>query len=218
VNSLYRTTVNLSSHAKRPYASKQREAAAATTRKNLLHAAKTLFARRGIDAITIADIAAKADVSPSTIYTLFKSKEGILRALVEETLFGDRYRVASERLDGIADPVEQLVLTATIARAIYESEEAELGLIRGASAFSPELRKLEQTFEEARFSLQRERVERLYAQGRAKQDLPLEKARRLLWMYTGRDVYRLLVKEGGWSPDDYERWLARTLVDALVAT
>src|SRR5262245_54017964 len=36
--------------------------------------------------------------------------------------------------------------------------------------------------------------------------------------YTGRDVYRLLVKEGGWSADEYERWLAGTLIDALVAT
>jgi hypothetical protein len=36
-------------------------------------------------------------------------------------------------------------------------------------------------------------------------------------MYTSRDVYRMLVHEGGWSPDRYQEWLSRTLLDALVA-
>ena len=37
-------------------------------------------------------------------------------------------------------------------------------------------------------------------------------------MYTGREVYRMLVEVGGWSADKYEAWLAAALVDALVAT
>ena len=45
----------------------------------------------------------------------------------------------------------------------------------------------------------------------------LDDARRILWMYTSRDVYRMLVHESGWSPDRYQEWLARTLLDALVA-
>jgi hypothetical protein len=36
-------------------------------------------------------------------------------------------------------------------------------------------------------------------------------------MYTGRDIYRMLVSETGWSPDRYQEWLSRTLLDALVA-
>lgn len=202
---------------KRSYQSKQRTEAAAATRARVLKAAKSLFTRRGIDAVTIADVARAAKVSASTVYSLFKSKEGVLRALMEGTLFGGRYRTALARLDGISDPVEQLSLTAAIARAIHESESVELGLMRGASAFSPELRKLERSFEEMRFEMQRERIERLYAAGRAKAGLELEKARRLLWMYTSRDIFRLLVQESGWSPDEYEAWLARTLLDALVA-
>jgi hypothetical protein len=35
-------------------------------------------------------------------------------------------------------------------------------------------------------------------------------------MYTSRDLYRLLVQEGGWSSADYEKWLADTLVATLV--
>lgn len=41
-------------------------------------------------------------------------------------------------------------------------------------------------------------------------------ARRILWMYTSCDVYRMLVREGGWTPDQYQAWLSDTLVKALV--
>jgi hypothetical protein len=36
-----------------------------------------------------------------------------------------------------------------------------------------------------------------------------------MWMYTGRDIYRMFVLECGWSSDEYEDWLARTLIRAL---
>ncbi len=46
--------------------------------------------------------------------------------------------------------------------------------------------------------------------------LDVEQARRILWMYTSRDVYRMRVQDGGWSPQRYQEWLSRTLVEALV--
>lgn len=202
---------------KRPYASPRRTKAAAVTRKGVLRAARSLFAHRGIDAVTIAEIAEKAGVSASTIYALFKSKEGVLRALMEGALFGARYQAMTARLDALEDPVEQIAATAVVARAIYENETAELGLIRGASAFSPALGRMEKALEDTRFALQQKRIERLYAAGKAKKGLPIEKARRLVWMYTCREIYRLLVQEGGWTPEDYETWLAEALLDALVA-
>ena len=202
--------------AKRSYDSSQREEAAAATRASVLSAAKALFARRGIDAVTIAELAAKAGVSASTVYALFKSKEGVLLALVEGSLFGEAYREAIKRLDGVTDPVQQIALTPQVSRAVYESESTELGLMRGASAFSPALRKMEQGLEDTRYAAQEARIKLLYAHGRAKKGLPLEKARRLMWMYTSRDIYRMLVTEGGWTPAQYETWLSQTLLDALV--
>ena len=206
----------MSSRGRRAYAGKRREEGAAANRERVLEAARALFTRRGIDAVTLAELAERAKVSVSTVYAVFKSKEGVLQALMESALFGQRYRAASARLDEVSDPVEQIAMTAAVARAIYESESAELGLMRGASAFSPSLRKMEQRFEATRFAMQEARVKNLYAKGRAKKALPLDKARRLLWMYTGREVYRLLAQEGAWTADEYEEWLAETLVAALV--
>ena len=33
--------------------------------------------------------------------------------------------------------------------------------------------------------------------------------------FTGRSLYRMLVIERGWSSDDYEHWLANTLITML---
>jgi hypothetical protein len=45
-------------------------------------------------------------------------------------------------------------------------------------------------------------------------DAPLCRVRDILWMYTGRDVYRMLV-ERGWSSEEYGKWLVDTLIRAL---
>lgn len=201
---------------RRAYVSVQREKSAETTRTRVLRAASSLFSRRGIDAVTIDEIAARASVGGSTVYAIYGSKAGVLRALLETTLFGKAYRSALTRLEGALDPVERLAMTASVARAIYESESREIALIRGAGAFSPALRRLEQGLEERRYRLQAQRVYGLHAAKLLRKGLTLPKARRLVWMYTARDVYRLLVLEGGWSNDAYEAWLRETLVAALV--
>jgi AcrR family transcriptional regulator len=182
----------------------------------VLDAAKKLFARRGIDDVTVAEIAERAGVAAATVYALYKSKEGILRALMRAALFGSRFQEARARLDGVSDPVRLIALSAHVARAIYESESAELGLLRGSSAFSPALRKMERELETMRFEMQAERVRQLFAQAKQRQGLKLDDARRILWMYTSRDVYRMLVHDGGWSPDQYQQWLSETLLRALV--
>lgn len=207
----------MSKGGKRRYSSELRSRAAEATRARVLDAAKKLFMRRGIDGVTIAEIAGKAGVAPPTIYALYKSKEGILRTLMRDALFGPRFQQARAQLDGVTDPVRLIALSAQVARAIYEGESADLGLIRGASAFSPALRKMEQEFEAMRFEMQEERIQLLFTAARQRKGLALDEARRILWMYTSRDVYRMLVHEGGWTPDQYQQWLSDTLLTALVS-
>jgi len=36
-------------------------------------------------------------------------------------------------------------------------------------------------------------------------------------MLTGRDVYRMLVRQRAWSPEKYQNWLAETLVHSLLS-
>jgi AcrR family transcriptional regulator len=206
----------MSRRQRKQYVSELRSQAAEATRNRVLNAAKTLMGRDGIDRVSIAQIAQKANVAVSTVYALYGSKEGILRGLMKKALFGPPFQSARAKLEGVTDPVRLIALTAHVARAIYEGESLELGLLRGASAFSPALRKLEQEFEKMRLEMQEDRVRLLFAQSKQKKGLELEEARRILWMYTSRDIYHMLVHESGWTPDRYQDWLSDTLVNALV--
>ena len=82
----------------RPYLSDIRSQAAGATRARVLQASKALFGTRGIDRVTIEQIAKKAKVSVSTIFTLYKSKEGILRELMKSALFGQHFQIRAQPL------------------------------------------------------------------------------------------------------------------------
>ena len=47
-------------------------------------------------------------------------------------------------------------------------------------------------------------------------NMPLPKISDILWAFTGRDLYRMLVIERGWSSDEYEHWLAELLIQTLL--
>jgi AcrR family transcriptional regulator len=201
--------------APRRYQSERRRQTADDTRRRILDASRALFSRDGIDCVTVEKIAARAKVATSTVYALFKSKAGILRELTRDAIFSAQYHAATAQIDGTRDPIALLKLTAKVARTIYENEAREIGLLRGASMFSAELKKLENEFETLRFELQRARIELLFENALLPDGMSVDAARRIMWMYTSRDVYRMMVVDGGWSPDHFEEWLANTLVSAL---
>jgi len=200
---------------KRSYDASARQLAAEDTQERILDAARKLFSRAGIDAVTIAELAEQAGVAGSTIYAAFGSKVGILRALMSRAIFNADYERIAEGLRGVQDPVEALRMTAAVARSIYEGEAREIAVLRGVSAFSKDLKKLEREFENKRYELQGQRLSSLFDSGAQRAGLSLEKARDLMWMLTSRDVYRMLVIESRWLPADYEKWLAESLVREL---
>jgi AcrR family transcriptional regulator len=149
------------------------------------------------------------------VYATVKSKAGLLHSLIHEAIFGPRFQQALKQLEGVADPVRRIALSAHVARAIYEGESAELALLMKASAFSPELRQTQLAFETLRREMQHERIEALFAAGRAREGLTKDAAATLLWMFTGRELHQKLVHEAGWTPQRYQDWLERTLIENL---
>jgi AcrR family transcriptional regulator len=202
----------------RRYNAELRSVRALETRQRILTAAKGLFNERGIDNVTVDALSAAAGVSSPTVYALFRSKAGILKALIEGAFFGDAYKTIAERTEATSDPIELLRITASISRTIFDTEREEIGLMRGASAFSPELKQAEVEFEQIRFELQERRARLLVRTNAAARKLGLAKVRDIMWMYTGRDIYRMFVLERGWSSQEYEDWLAKTLIRELTVS
>jgi prophage antirepressor-like protein len=82
---------------------------------------------------------------------------------------------------------------------------------------APELAKLERQRECLRYERQERMIVSLQDAGRLRPDLDYTTARDIFWMLTGRDIYRMLVRERGWSSQKYQDWLADTLVRSLLS-
>jgi AcrR family transcriptional regulator len=203
--------------SKRPYSSNRRAAQAQDTRDRILAGARRLFDKRGVDEVPLAEIAAAAGVALSTLYATFKSRDGILRALMEAAMFGPHTREALTKLDAETDPVARLAATAAVARAIYEGQTKEIGPLLRVSQRSAELRAVEAEFDALRLSMQAPRIAALFSAGRARVGLTEAEAARILWTLTARPIWLMLTVDGGWSGQAYEAWLARTILDGLVA-
>jgi AcrR family transcriptional regulator len=206
----------MSNLKKRTYNSITRNAKAVQTRGRILAAAKNLFESDGFECVTIEKIAQTADVSVPTIYALFQSKRGVLRALMDETLSADEFNALVEKSVKGETPEERLRFSAKIARQIYDAERAQMDAFRGASVLSPEFKELEKERERRRYSRQEITIEAMIKENSLVKGLSVTKARDVLWALTGRDLYRLLVAEQGWTSEEYEDWLARLLIKSLI--
>jgi AcrR family transcriptional regulator len=194
-----------------------RERQAGDTRRRIVEAARGLLQREGYAGMTIDAIAQRAEVSPQTVYALFKSKTGILTELLDLSTFGADYDDAVRAALSATDPETRLRGAARIARQIHDAQSATFDLLRGAGVVAPELAKLEHQRECLRYERQEKMILILSEARSLKPGLDIATARDIFWMFTGRDVYRMLVRERGWSSQKYQDWLADTLVTSLLA-
>jgi AcrR family transcriptional regulator len=202
---------------KRPYNSPVRQRQAGDTRRRIIEATRRLLQSEGYAGMTIEAIAQRAQVSAQSVYAIFKSKTGILIELLDQATFGADYEEAVRKALTASDPETRLRLAAPIARQIHDAQSATFDLLRGAGVVAPELAKLELQRESLRYERQERMIISLRQAGRIRPGLDQGAARDIFWMLTGRDVYRMLVRERGWSSQKYQDWLADTLVDSLLA-
>jgi AcrR family transcriptional regulator len=199
----------------RSYCSPVRDKQAALTRDRVLTAAQALFETKGYDATGIAAIAKKAKVSEPTVFAVFGSKEKILQALLDRTLYGPEHDGITERVRSIDDPVERLKAVAAIARQVNDAEKSVNTLFQGLSAISSEMATLHRDGEARRYVKQEKIIGYAFDAGRIRRGLSQSEARDILWTLTSREVYRKLVLERGWASSRYEAWLADSIESAL---
>ena len=178
---------------KRPYISVARNAQAAQTKERILSVSKKLFEVEGFECVTIEKIAAAAEVSIPTVYALFQSKRGVLRALMDAALPKERFEELVEKSNQAKSPQERLRFSAKIARQMYDAERAQMDVFRGAALLAPEFKELEKEREMRRYARQEVTIKAMAKEKCLAKGLSVARARDILLAFTGRDIdYSLL--------------------------
>ncbi|HWT94875.1 MAG TPA: TetR family transcriptional regulator [Solirubrobacteraceae bacterium] len=99
------------------------------TREAIIDAAMRLFAERGFDHTTIADIAAEADIAPRTFFAYFPAKEDVVFADIAERFSDFRARLLDRRepgetaLDALRSWIDELITTVGLAEKRHECRQ-----------------------------------------------------------------------------------------------
>lgn len=209
---------------KRRYDSPRRREQAEQTRLDILRAAQRLFERDGYAATTMAAIAAEARVALKTVYVVFETKSGVLRALWNHLLRGpqqDTVPVAEqlwyrEVLDE-PDPARQLRLNARNSSAGKLRVGALAQVIRGAGEVDPEAAALWSRIQAEYHANQRTVIESIAVKGALKDSLDIDSATDILWTVNHPNTWHLMVRERGWTAERYETWAAEAACRELLA-
>src|SRR5215469_11550999 len=202
---------------KRPYDNSRRQAQVQATRLRIIKAAKALFIAHGYPATTLEAIADAADTSLPTLYRLFSSKPALLKAVLDVSFGGDDQPIAfADRPDvqaarGETDPQALITAFARIGRDFMERSSAILRVLATAAAVDPDAAQLLDEIRRQRHTGQSRIVATLAALDALDPDLEFSEAADIAYAVLSPDVHHILTAERGWTADQYEQWLVRSL-------
>jgi AcrR family transcriptional regulator len=201
---------------------KRGQARTRLARREVVDAARTLFLDRGYASTTVEAISERADVPIATVYRLFSSKLGILRALLDSSIAGDDQPVAvSERNDVAsllreASPRKLIAGFAAVTTAINQRTNDVYRVLESAAGSDPAAAELLGQIRQQRDQGQGHIVRALARAHALKPPLKQRDAADIVHAVMSPEVYRLLVTDRGWKPERYKHWLAATLAEQLI--
>ena len=207
---------------RRPQARTGGQARTRLARAAVVRAAGALFLGRGYAATTIEAISDLSDVPPATVYRLFSSKLGILKALLHVLIAGDDQAVAMQDRPHVRallanpDPRNQLSSFAGIIRGIMSRAEPLYRILLSAAGSDPDAAALLAELTRQRQQGQGQIARSLARAGALRPKLRERDAADIIHALTLPEVYRLLVCDRGWSPQRYEQWLTDILISQLL--
>jgi AcrR family transcriptional regulator len=208
----------------RAYESPLRREQALATERRILDAAYRLLVDQGYGATTMSAVAREAGVSTPTVYKVVGSKPELVKRVYDVTLVGDAEPVPFAERPEVraayeeADPRRFLAAYAGLGRLLLDRLGPLLAtLVAGARSGEPELVEFVATINGERLAGTTMVARRLEEMGALRPGLDVERARDLIWTLNSIEVWELLVRQRGWSPDEWEAWQARALVEAVLA-
>lgn len=207
----------------RRYHSPRRIEQAAATRHAVLSAARDLFVNNGYTATTIAEIAQVARVSVDTVYATVGRKPALLRELVETAISGTTHAVPPEQRDyviriGAASTArEKITIYARAITAIQQRMAPVFLALRDAAATDHDCAALWAEIAARRATNMRTFATELRSTGELRGDLSDDHVADIIWSMNAAEYWDLLVRQRGWSPDQFADWLTDAWTRLLLA-
>jgi AcrR family transcriptional regulator len=191
-------------------------------RTAVVDAARDLFLERGYGVTTVEAISEQAGVPAATVYRLFASKLGILKALLDVSIAGDHeavpvaQRPQVEQLAGADDPHRQLQGFVAFASEINDRVAPIYRILVSAAGTDPDAAALLDGLTQ-----QRQQGQRMIARALARADALRPGVRErdaadIVHALLSPEIYRLTVVDRGWTGERYRSWLTGLLADQLL--
>ena len=207
---------------RRSYDIAQRRLQSVASRQRIVDEARKLFLVHGYRTTTIADIASAAGVNPDTVYRLVGRKPMVLRELIEQALSGTDHAVAGADRSHVRamatepDPVVKLEIYAAAMRETHGRMAPLFIALRDASSTEPEAEQVWKEIGERRAVNMRKLVRDVRSAKPVRYATSTAEAGDTVWALNSPELYVMLTVERGWTPRQYERWLARSLRQAVL--
>jgi AcrR family transcriptional regulator len=198
----------------RQYVSPERKERRNRTRLAILQAAEEVFKERGYSAATMQAVADSAGVSLPTVYLYFRSKPALVHGLADLLAGSADLSVAHPLAE--SDPLRQLEIGAGILRMLHQRSEVVVDVLRTAARSDAELAREWRRWQDRHLDAVRAVAQSLAKRGALREGVDVRIAADVLYTIGGPETFRQLVRERGWTPARYERWLVETGVRLLL--
>jgi TetR/AcrR family transcriptional regulator, cholesterol catabolism regulator len=176
----------------------------------LVSAAHGLFLRQGWTTTTMTHVAAAAGLARPTVYLHFKTKVDLLIACIDASLSEVPVRDRAHYLAMGGGPLAQRAATAARwLRGAYERSASIQQVLDDAAVSTPEAAQAQTRMEQRRHD-EFANACRLVLGSPLPPDALVDE----VWALGSRAMWFKLA-ERGWSPDDWEAWFVRVVLDAI---
>jgi AcrR family transcriptional regulator len=193
--------------SRRRYRSPLREQQAGQTRAAVIAAATRLFGEKGWTGTGMRDVAGAAGVAIETVYANFRSKNELLTACVDLAVVADEQPVPLADRPAFAalargNRAQRARAAARLLTDIHHRTSGVILALREAAASDPELAQWRQAAEGRRRGDVEQAAALIAGRPVTRQECDG------LWAVMAVEVYELLTRLRGWTPQRYQRWLA----------
>jgi len=196
----------------RRYQSSVRAERAGENRDRIVAAAHELFLRQGWTVTTMTQVAVAAGLARPTVYLHFDSKVDLLIACIDAALSEIPVRARADYQEiGKGRPAQRAATAARWLRSSHERSAAIMRVLSEAAVSTPEAAKAQTGIEQRRHD-DFANATSLVLGGRVAPNALVDE----LWALGSHTMWFKLT-ERGWSPDDWETWFVRAVLDAMRA-